>query len=86
MKILVIGSGGREHAMAWRLTKSEKVSRVFVAPGNAGTECEEGIQNVPLTQVEDLIRFAQDEGVSFTVVGPEAPLSEGIADHFNMQV
>jgi len=85
MKILVIGSGGREHAMAWRLTKSEKVSRVFVAPGNAGTECEEGIQNVPLTQVEDLIRFAQDEGVSFTVVGPEAPLSEGIVDRFQYE-
>lgn len=82
MKILVIGSGGREHALAWKLARSPKVHRVFVAPGNAGTAREEGVQNVALTALEELARFAQREDVHLTVVGPEAPLAAGAVDLF----
>ncbi|MEI8036259.1 MAG: phosphoribosylamine--glycine ligase [Betaproteobacteria bacterium] len=82
MKILVIGSGGREHALAWRLSQSPKVSRIFVAPGNAGTATEEGLENIPLTHIPDLVAFAQKENIAFTIVGPEAPLALGIVDEF----
>jgi len=82
MKILVIGSGGREHALAWRLSQSPKVSRIFVAPGNAGTATEEGLENIPLTHIPDLVAFAQRENIAFTIVGPEAPLALGIVDEF----
>ncbi len=61
MKILVIGSGGREHALAWKLAQTPKVQRVFVAPGNAGTAAEEGLSNVPLTAIPELLDFAKDE-------------------------
>ena len=82
MKLLVIGSGGREHAIAWKLAGSPKVSRVYVAPGNAGTAREDGLFNVELSSFPDLIRFAKDEGIHATVVGPEAPLAAGIVDAF----
>ena len=82
MNLLVIGSGGREHALAWRLAQSPRVGRVFVAPGNAGTAREKGVQNVPITQIATLIAFAKREDVQLTVVGPEAPLAEGIVDAF----
>jgi phosphoribosylamine--glycine ligase len=82
MKLLVIGSGGREHAMAWRLTASPRVQKVFVAPGNAGTALEPGLENVPLTDVKALLAFAQRENIHLTVVGPEAPLAEGVVDAF----
>ncbi|MFN7087067.1 MAG: phosphoribosylamine--glycine ligase [Burkholderiales bacterium] len=82
MKILVIGAGGREHALAWKLAQSPRVSRVFVAPGNAGTAAEEGVANVALATIPELIGFARQEAVAFTVVGPEAPLAEGIVDAF----
>ena len=82
MKILVIGSGGREHALAWRLSQSPRASRVFVAPGNAGTAVEEGVENVALASIPDLVAFARDEGITLTVVGPEAPLAEGVVDTF----
>jgi len=82
MKILVIGSGGREHAMAWRLAQSEGVHKVYVAPGNAGTERESGLQNVNLADPVTLATFAEREGVHLTVVGPEAPLAAGIVDVF----
>jgi phosphoribosylamine---glycine ligase len=82
MKILVIGSGGREHALGWRLAQSPKVSKVFVAPGNAGSAAEEGVVNVPHTTTEALIEFAKSEGINLTVVGPEAPLADGIVDAF----
>ncbi len=82
MKILVIGSGGREHALAWKLAQAPKVSRVFVAPGNAGTAAEEGVVNVPITTIPELLQFAQDETIALTVVGPEAPLAEGVVDAF----
>ena len=82
MKILVVGGGGREHAIAWRLAQSPRVSKVFVAPGNAGTQLEDGVQNVPLNNIDELINFATTENIDITVVGPEAPLSEGIVDAF----
>jgi phosphoribosylamine---glycine ligase len=84
MKILVIGSGGREHALAWRLAQNEKVSRVYVAPGNAGTATEEGVVNVALTEIAELIVFAKANQIYLTVVGPEAPLAAGIVDAFQM--
>jgi phosphoribosylamine--glycine ligase len=85
MKILVVGGGGREHALAWRLTQSPRVQRVFVAPGNAGTADEEGLANVAIDALaapEALIDFAQREKIAFTIVGPEAPLAAGLVDRF----
>jgi phosphoribosylamine--glycine ligase len=85
MDVLVVGGGGREHALAWRLAQSQRVSRVYVAPGNAGTSSEDGLFNIELSKTEDLIQFAQRESISMTVVGPEAPLSEGIVDAFRAE-
>ena len=82
MKLLVIGSGGREHALAWKLARSPRVSRVLVAPGNAGTAREEGLANAPGSSIPEWIELARRESVGFTVVGPEAPLAEGIVDAF----
>ena len=82
MKILVIGSGGREHALAWRLAQSPRASKIFVSPGNAGTSLEDGIENVSLHKIDDLIDFVISENIDMTIVGPEAPLSEGIVDAF----
>ena len=82
MKILVIGSGGREHALAWKLAQSPRVFKVFVAPGNAGTLREEGVANVPNGSISALIEFVRREGVALTVVGPEAPLAAGMVDAF----
>jgi len=82
MKLLVIGSGGREHAMAWKLAQSPKVQKVFVAPGNGGTATESGLENVSLSSFPDLIAFAKKEQIHLTVVGPEAPLAAGIVDAF----
>lgn len=84
MKILIIGSGGREHALAWKVRQSTKVSSVYVAPGNAGTALEEGIENVSI-DVEDistLLKFAQQENIALTIIGPEVPLVAGIVDAF----
>ncbi len=82
MKVLVIGPGGREHALAWRLVQSERVSMVYVAPGNAGTAGEKGLENVPLAKSTELIAFVRENDVALTVVGPEAPLAEGVVDAF----
>ncbi len=82
MKILVVGSGGREHAMAWRFAQSGRVQVVYVAPGNGGTARERNLQNIPITNPETLAAFVEREGVAFTVVGPEAPLAAGIVDLF----
>jgi len=82
MKILVIGSGGREHALAWKVAQNKEVSRVYVAPGNAGTATDLDMVNVPITAVDDLVKFAQDEQIHLTIVGPEAPLSQGVVDAF----
>ena len=82
MKVLVIGGGGREHALAWKLAQSEKVSRVYLMPGNAGTARENKIVNLAVKNHQELIGFCRDEKIAFTVVGPEAPLAAGIVDDF----
>ena len=82
MKILVIGGGGREHALAWKVAQNKAVSRIFVAPGNAGTALNPDMLNVPISSVPDLLKFAQDEGIYLTIVGPEAPLAAGVVDAF----
>ena len=82
MKLLVVGSGGREHALAWKLAQSPRVQIVYVAPGNGGTATEPGLENVPLSDIKPLAAFAQRENVLLTVVGPEAPLAAGIVDEF----
>ena len=82
MKILVVGSGGREHALAWRLSRSARVQVVYVAPGNGGTARERSLRNVPITDLNTLAAFVEREKVAFTVVGPEAPLAAGIVDLF----
>ncbi|HXZ54457.1 MAG TPA: phosphoribosylamine--glycine ligase [Burkholderiales bacterium] len=82
MKLLVVGSGGREHAIAWRLAQSPRVQKVFVAPGNGGTARENGLENVAISEIGELADFALAEAIYLTVVGPEAPLAEGIVDVF----
>ena len=82
MKVLVVGGGGREHALAWKIAQSHKVQRVFVAPGNGGTAQDKRMQNVALTDPAALADFAVQEDVGLTVVGPEAPLADGIVDLF----
>src|SRR4029077_18798524 len=82
MKLLVIGSGGREHAIAWRLAQSPRVQKIFVAPGNGGTARENGLENIAITEIAELAEFALAEGIYLTVVGPEAPLAEGVVDLF----
>src|SRR2546426_10901589 len=82
MKLLVIGSGGREHAIAWRLAQSPRVQKVFVAPGNGGTAREARLENVAISAIDKLAEFALAENIYLTVVGPEAPLAEGIVDLF----
>ena len=82
MKLLVIGSGGREHALAWKLAQSPKVSQVYVAPGNGGTATESGLLNVPISAIPALVEFARREEIALTVVGPEAPLAAGVVDAF----
>lgn len=85
MKVLVVGGGGREHALAWKAAQSKQVDCVYVAPGNAGTEREAGLTNVAIgaEDIEGLLNFAKSEGVELTIVGPEAPLVSGIVDRFS---
>jgi phosphoribosylamine---glycine ligase len=82
MKVLVIGGGGREHALAWRLKQSEGVEQVFVAPGNAGTARDPQLTNLPITDKVKLREWVQANGIELTVVGPEAPLAAGVVDEF----
>ena len=82
MKVLVVGSGGREHALAWCLAKSKRSSKVFVAPGNAGTALDHHLKNVAVTNIPELVEWVKKEKVDLTVVGPEAPLAAGIVDVF----
>jgi phosphoribosylamine--glycine ligase len=84
MKILVAGSGGREHAIIWKLAASEKVTKIYAAPGNAGTACEEKTENVPIAagDIDALLSFAKANLIDLTVVGPEKPLADGIVDRF----
>ena len=82
MKVLVIGGGGREHALAWKLSQSERIQKIFVAPGNGGTARDPNLINVPITDVKALREWAQQEKIELTVVGPEAPLAAGVVDEF----
>ena len=84
MKVLIIGGGGREHALAWKAAQSPLVAQVFVAPGNAGTARETGLANVAIAanDLDGLLAFARDEGIDLTIVGPEAPLVAGVVDRF----
>lgn len=87
MKVLVVGNGGREHALAWRIAQSDRVQTVYVAPGNAGTDADPLLTNVPVkaTDLEALAAFVKENGVDYTVVGPEAPLAAGIVNVFRAQ-
>ena len=82
MKVLIVGSGGREHAMAWKLAQSPKLQQVYVAPGNGGTAKDKNLVNVPITDLVLLRQWALDNGIGLTLVGPEAPLAAGIVDDF----
>ena len=84
MKILIIGGGGREHALAWKLSQSPRVSEVFVVPGNAGTALEENVTNIELSisDLDSLVAFAESHAIDYTVIGPEAPLVDGVVDRF----
>ncbi len=85
MKLLVIGSGGREHALAWKLAQGPRVQKVYVAPGNGGTATEAGVENVAISAIPDLVAFAKKESIHLTVVGPEAPLAAGVVDAFRAE-
>ena len=82
MKVLVIGNGGREHALAWKLAQSPETERVFVAPGNGGTGLDQTLVNVPITDLVELVDWARDQAIDLVVVGPEAPLAGGVVDLF----
>jgi phosphoribosylamine--glycine ligase len=82
MNVLVIGGGGREHALAWKIAQSNKVQKVFVAPGNGGTARDKRLDNIDITDVKALREFAQTNGIELTVVGPETPLAAGVVDEF----
>src|SRR5437764_1742071 len=82
MNVLIIGGGGREHALAWKVAQSPRVAKVFVAPGNAGTARESELTNVALTAIPELVAFAAAESVALTIVGPEGPLAAGVVDAF----
>ena len=85
MNILIIGNGGREHALAWKAAQSPLADKVFVAPGNAGTALEHKVENVNIaaTDIPALVKFAQDKQIGLTIVGPEAPLVIGVVDAFS---
>ncbi|GAA0084727.1 phosphoribosylamine--glycine ligase [Clostridium sp. CTA-7] len=85
MRILLIGSGGREHALAWKLAKSERVKKIFVAPGNGGTARESKCENIDITDIDELLKFALENSIDLTVVGPEDPLTKGIVDKFKRE-
>ena len=82
MKVLMIGGGGREHAIAWKVAQNSKVEKIYCAPGNGGTAIEEKCENVAITNIEELVAFAKDNSIDITIVGPEAPLTEGVVDAF----
>jgi phosphoribosylamine--glycine ligase len=82
MKVLVIGGGGREHALAWKLSRSERIQKIYVAPGNGGTARDANLVDVPITDIRQLREWAQLEKIELTVVGPEGPLAAGVVDEF----
>ena len=85
MKALIIGNGGREHALAWKIEQSPLVKKVFVSPGNGGTALEEKIENIniDINDINQLVLFAKKEKIDLTIIGPEVPLSKGIVDSSN---
>ena len=85
MKVLVVGSGGREHALAWSVAKSPRVEQVFVAPGNAGTAGESAVENVAISanDLDGLLEFARERGIGLSIAGPEDPLVNGNVDRFS---
>ena len=87
MKILVIGSGGREHAIAWKLSQDDRVEKIYAAPGNGGTACENKCENINIKadDFQGLIKFVKENNIELTVVGPEDPLSKGIVDTFEKE-
>src|SRR5258708_36243910 len=85
MKVLVIGKGGREHALVWKLGQSPRVEQVFCAPGNAGTALDGTNVPIDVNEFDKFIRFVKKEKIGFTVVGPEDPLANGIVDAFHKQ-
>ena len=85
MKLLLVGSGGREHAMAWKLAQSPRVEKIFVAPGNGGTALENKCENINITDINELLNFAKNEKIDLTIVGPEDPLIKGIVDTFKKE-
>ena len=87
MNVLVIGSGGREHALAWKAAQSSQVEKVFVAPGNAGTATEEKLENVAISvgEISTLVTFAKENNIELTIVGPEQPLVDGVVDAFQAE-
>ena len=84
-KLLLVGSGGREHAIAWKLAQSDKVEKIYVAPGNGGTAIENKCENVNITEISELVKFAKENDIYLTVVGPEDPLTKGITDEFKKE-
>ena len=82
MKILLVGSGGREHALAWKIAKNDRVEKIFVAPGNGGTAIEAKCENINITDIDELLNFAIEKSIDLTIVGPEDPLTKGIVDKF----
>lgn len=85
MKLLLVGSGGREHTIAWKLAKSPKVDKIYVAPGNGGTAIENKCENINITDFDELVQFVKDNDIYLTVVGPEDPLTKGITDRFKKE-
>ena len=84
MKVLIIGGGGREHALAWKVSQSDQVKQIYCAPGNAGTALEGKVKNVPIdsNDIDGLVSFATDKEIDLSIVGPEAPLVAGVVDVF----
>lgn len=85
MKLLLVGSGGREHTIAWKLAKSPKVSKIYVAPGNGGTAIENKCENININDIDELVTFAKDNNIYLTIVGPEDPLTKGITNKFKKE-
>ena len=85
MKILLVGSGGRESAIAFKIIQSEKVSKIYVAPGNGGTALYEKCENLNITDIDELLSFSKENNIDLTIVGPEEPLTKGIVDKFRSE-
>ena len=85
MKILVVGSGGREHAIAWKMSQNDTIEKIYCAPGNAGTEMIDVVENVNINTMDEIVNFAKDNNIDFTIVGSEEMLVEGIVDRFKAQ-